>query len=285
MHYKDLNQNNYLLLRNSCLFDEKWYLENYLDNDKSINPIFHFLIDGCELGCNPNPIFDCEFYLKTHKDVARKGLNPLIHYIKYGKKENRLFSPTFQLKDLSLEEELFYNVEHDSMLIEGIRKIKELNLFDEKFYLNSYEDVKEANANPLIHYIKIGASEKRNPSSQFNTKFYLKKYPKVKKTKINPLIHYATHNSNDNIYFINENEEFNSLNNENKINYLNEKIQKLNREFEKQSKEYDAVIESNNELLSYIFINKNIKADGILRLIQLQTFEMLKFIVKSSPAQ
>lgn len=282
MNYNDLNYENYTLLKNSCLFDEKWYMDTYFNNDENIDSIFHYLMKGVELGYNPNPLFDTSFYLTKHKDVAYHNMNPLIHYVKYGKKEGRAFSPEFEIVNLSLEEELFYNYENNSPnLIESVKKIIELNLFDNDYYFNNYEEVRQANVNPLIHYIKIGASENKNPSSKFNTKFYLDNYPEVKNNNINPLVHYAiqVYNKN-NSYLTNETEKFNSLSDENKIHYLTKEIRKLNNKFEQQTKKYDDILKSNNELLSYIFINKNIKADGILRYIQLQTLEMLKFIVK-----
>lgn len=91
MNYEDLNYETYSLLKNSCLFDEKWYLNNYFNNNENINPIFHYLMKGKELGYNPNPLFNTSFYLTKHKDVAYHNMNPLIHYIKYGKKREEYF--------------------------------------------------------------------------------------------------------------------------------------------------------------------------------------------------
>ena len=43
---------------------------------------------------DPARFFSTEFYLKTHKDVANAGMNPFVHYIKYGKHENRKIIPS-----------------------------------------------------------------------------------------------------------------------------------------------------------------------------------------------
>lgn len=63
-------------------------------------------------------------------------------------------------------------------------------LFDRKYYLNRYKDVKRAKANPLTHYLRYGWKEGRNPSEKFDTKYYLENNPDVRKSKANPLIHY-----------------------------------------------------------------------------------------------
>ena len=95
-----LNENNlsrlnhdYIIIKNSQLFDSEWYLKNYnLEND--IDPIAHFLITWRENMNDPARFFSTEFYLKTHKDVANAGMNPFVHYIKYGKDENRKIVPS-----------------------------------------------------------------------------------------------------------------------------------------------------------------------------------------------
>lgn len=68
--------------------------------------------------------------------------------------------------------------------------IKESGLFDEKYYLEAYKDVKKANIDPVKHYIKYGWKEGRNPSHNFDTNFYLETYQDVRNSKINPLIHF-----------------------------------------------------------------------------------------------
>jgi len=62
--------------------------------------------------------------------------------------------------------------------------------FDRDYYLSNYEDVRNANINPLWHYINHGWKEGRNPSPKFNTRYYLKMFPDVRIANINPLVHY-----------------------------------------------------------------------------------------------
>lgn len=64
--------------------------------------------------------------------------------------------------------------------------------FDEEYYLSTYPDVADSGIDPIIHYLKLGAQERRNPSPRFNTRRYLAKNPDVRfhSPRINPLVHY-----------------------------------------------------------------------------------------------
>lgn len=68
--------------------------------------------------------------------------------------------------------------------------IEKSNLFDMKFYLFTYPDIRIKDINPILHYLKHGAKEGRNPSCDFNTNFYLANNKDVDINKINPLIHF-----------------------------------------------------------------------------------------------
>ena len=91
---KDVITNiNYELrfIRDSNLFDEVWYLNKYPDVGISgINPLIHFLKYGGKLGRNPGPRFDTNAYLKLYIDVAQEGMNPLYHYLRFGIAEGRV---------------------------------------------------------------------------------------------------------------------------------------------------------------------------------------------------
>lgn len=63
--------------------------------------------------------------------------------------------------------------------------------FDEEFYLENYQDIKEAGVDPYAHYLGYGWKEHRDPSPFFNTKFYLLSNQDVLEAGINPLIHYV----------------------------------------------------------------------------------------------
>ncbi len=80
----------YRIVAQSGLFDKKWYLEKYPDVARSgVNPIVHYLQRGAKEGRNPNPDFQTRFYLEQNSDVADSGLNPLVHFILFGRTEGR----------------------------------------------------------------------------------------------------------------------------------------------------------------------------------------------------
>jgi hypothetical protein len=64
-------------------------------------------------------------------------------------------------------------------------------LFDEKWYLLSNPEVKEAGTNPLRHYVEFGWKEGRDPHPLFDTDWYLERRPDVKEAGVNPLRHFV----------------------------------------------------------------------------------------------
>ena len=81
------------LIESSRWFDAKWYLAQYpdiaRDSTMSANPARHYLLMGGFEGRNPSPEFDSAYYLENNPDVVQSGINPLVHYIKFGEKEQR----------------------------------------------------------------------------------------------------------------------------------------------------------------------------------------------------
>ena len=102
------------------------------------------------------------------------------------------------------------------------RIIKQSGLFDEKYYLLTYEDVRKVDIDPIMHYIKYGAKEGRNPNADFDTNFYLESNPDVREKGINPLIHYILYGKREKNRAKNRNESLNMKNiyNDNYFEYL-----------------------------------------------------------------
>lgn len=77
-------------IRASGQFDEAWYLAQNPDVAKNgIDPILHYIDHGAAELRNPNPGFDTEYYLGKYPDVALAAMNPLDHYIRFGRGEQR----------------------------------------------------------------------------------------------------------------------------------------------------------------------------------------------------
>lgn len=75
--------------------------------------------------------------------------------------------------------------------------IKKSGLFDANYYYEQYPDVRRADMDPLMHFVKHGWREGRNPNGQFNTSYYLKKYKDVQNAEVNPFVHYIRHGQNE----------------------------------------------------------------------------------------
>ncbi len=171
------------LIRTSSLFDADWYRERYPEvATAAIEPVLHYLELGAAEGKNPGPRFDGNWYLEANPDVAAAGLNPLFHYLQFGATEGR------EIRALSLAE-AGYPKERE--LLEQMQVIADSSLFDVDWYRKRYPDVLESGMNPLVHYIRFGAAEGRNPGPYFDGNFYLQRYPDVAEAGLNPLIHYA----------------------------------------------------------------------------------------------
>jgi GT2 family glycosyltransferase len=74
----------------SPLFDAAWYLRHYPDVRKSgMDPAVHYVMFGARENRAPGPRFDGGWYRQTYPDVAASGMNPLVHYIRFGEREGR----------------------------------------------------------------------------------------------------------------------------------------------------------------------------------------------------
>jgi hypothetical protein len=74
-----------------------------------------------------------------------------------------------------------------------IAELTASGLFDSAWYLTRYEDVRNAQLDPLLHYSDFGWREGRTPNQYFDTEWYLTQYPDVRDAGLNPLVHYLRH--------------------------------------------------------------------------------------------
>ena len=166
-------------IRKSGLFDEQWYLDKNPDVKRAkVAPIHHYIKHGWKEGRNPSVRFDTNAYLSENYDVANAQICPLVHYIDHGKAEGRpVHAPSGAHIQVNNTQKVY-------------KTIKKSKLFNKKWYLKTYPDVKRAKVDAIEHYIVHGATEGRNPSKYFDTKHYLNTYSDVKVAGMNPLYHY-----------------------------------------------------------------------------------------------
>lgn len=151
----------------SGLFDAAFYNRNNPDvSENGIDPLSHFCFYGWKEGRNPNADFETSFYLGHYEDIAATGKNPFVHWIRFGREEGRLqnnrSAEQILIKTLPFTPAFKKKLAH-------FRKIAEQRgVFSSEYYLNSNEDVKQAGADPFVHFINYGMFEKRKPSEGFD---------------------------------------------------------------------------------------------------------------------
>lgn len=169
------NEKGYFKVLNSEFFDDEWYRKTY-DLKDNTDSVIHFLLIGHSKGNNPGPNFSTHEYYECNKDVEIVGMNPLLHYETYGRKENRIF----KISDIPQR---------------NYSKILNSEYFDEDWYKSTYgiNDVDAAD-----HYLNVGYAKGYNPSSDFSTFEYYERNRDVKEVRINPLLHYELYGRGEN---------------------------------------------------------------------------------------
>jgi len=135
-----------------------------------MEPEHHYLLYGGFEQRDPGPHFSSSWYLSFYEDVRKSGINPLIHYLKYGRAKGWETTPESLFSDLAI--------------------IRSSDLFNELWYLAANPDVAQSGMDPVIHYLLHGAYEGRDPSPKFHSKKYLDSYRDVREEGVNPLVHY-----------------------------------------------------------------------------------------------
>lgn len=158
-------------------FDAEFYLEKYVDiRGLGIDPLMHYCLYGWQEGRDPRADFSTDYYLRSNSDVTELHINPFLHYVQEGRSEGR---NSYLEADVSDEEH--------SARKEALRPE-----FDAPLYLQLYQDVAEADTDPLEHYYTSGWHEGRNPALGFSTAYYLATNPDVAASGVNPFWHYVT---------------------------------------------------------------------------------------------
>ncbi|GAA5123404.1 hypothetical protein GCM10023339_43240 [Alloalcanivorax gelatiniphagus] len=68
--------------------------------------------------------------------------------------------------------------------------LRESDLFDEAFYLEQNPGLRKQGKDPVVHYLKRGGFNGKDPSAAFSSRAYLQRNADVAAARINPLIHY-----------------------------------------------------------------------------------------------
>jgi len=78
------------------------------------------------------------------------------------------------------------------LLSPAYRAIQKSGLFDREYYFADNPDLRADLVDPIVHYMRYGHFEGRNPNPLVETNWYWQEYPYVAKERLNPLYHYVT---------------------------------------------------------------------------------------------
>lgn len=162
------------LLKITEHFDSEFY-QTYHRGSRD-ECIAHFLSVGAYQGCNPNKHFDCSFYLERYSFVKRKRRNPLIDWIRVGKRAGRYRNP----------------IEYE------IETIRNSSLFDKRYYIRNNKEIESAHRDPIAHFVKVGCHQGQKPCEWFEPEFYLSYYEDVQRSGRSPFVHYIEFGQKEN---------------------------------------------------------------------------------------
>jgi hypothetical protein len=182
------------------LFNE----DDYLAQNEDLRPVIsngksgiyeHYVTEGIAAGRTwfPGSIANAqELMLRVREDVLKEDQSLKALEIRVVDAVRTLAPESVQEVAPSVERAPFW-----SRLRLTMRKValkcrleKYPPLFDPRYYLEEYPDVRDSGMDPYVHYVLHGISEKRNPNRYFNTGWYLERNPDANRDGVDPLDHY-----------------------------------------------------------------------------------------------
>lgn len=164
------------IIRASGLFDSDYYRNTYPDMVTfEGDPLWHFAYHGWREGRNPNRHFETQAYINAAGRPAEE--NPLVHYITSNILPVAVEVPVALpetmpevVPDSGSDEHVISMIKSLNMadgpkMIEFIKNklgtIKIEGFFSSEDYLELYPDIREAQINPLLHFLQHGRAEGR----------------------------------------------------------------------------------------------------------------------------
>jgi hypothetical protein len=150
----------------SGLFDADWYLATNPDvQDAGLEPLLHFCRYGWREGRRPNRYFDPAWYLQCNPDVRVAELNPLLHYMRDGDREGRRPVEHFDPAWYRIA----YDIPADALTLAHFLKQRTSGGFAPipglwaVPSLARYHDDPAGGADPFAHYLDDMMHEQREP--------------------------------------------------------------------------------------------------------------------------
>lgn len=148
----------------SAAFDAEHYAAQLKTVDFSdASSLLHYALFGWRRQIEPCAWFSCRDYMLSYPDVRAANIDPLFHFLSFGKKEGR--QPTRRIRD------------------------EIINDFDIDFYLRQNPPL--YGVDPADHFVAFGWRQGYNPHPDFDVKYYMRMNPDVAKANLNPFWHYV----------------------------------------------------------------------------------------------
>ena len=203
------------------LFDPKLYRAFNMNADEGDENAFaHYLAGKWRGKGMTTPVFDSEWYLGNYSDVKSAGVNPLVHYDRWGSDEERqtcswlsVFGDAGQfggpppghdqaahflqtrlrgwrIPEVKDEDGVLSHLEH---LVEARNQLASSPLFDSSFYLEQLSESERSEvADPVWHYLIIGDTKDISPHPLFSPNLYRKYNMLPSESALNTLYHYLS---------------------------------------------------------------------------------------------
>ncbi len=182
---------DYKLLEESKYFDKDYYKNVNPDIPDDTDPVEYYLKNGSKEDFPTSQYFNSKWYRNENTLLSDTNITPLIHFLRFGKYENRLY------RYAKLSDDYFSRFPNRAQIKEYYETIYDSPLFDIDYYLEN-NDVDLEGLDPIIHYILKGAQKGFNPSRDFSTYDYVDSNNLDRVTK-NPLYHYIRYGYSENL--------------------------------------------------------------------------------------
>lgn len=170
------------LIKSSTYFDAEFYRDRYPDI-AHVDPYAHYVEYGGLEGRWPSAFFDPMAYWAAYPDVQIAGVNPLVHFLRSGLREQRWAGVVPAIHPNACA---YQPSGSDS---EAPETIAASELFDASWYRKTYGDL--GGLKPAEHYVSVGAAFGWSPGPEFNGKAYSRVHKDI--GAMNPLLHYLRH--------------------------------------------------------------------------------------------
>jgi amino acid adenylation domain-containing protein len=159
------------------LFDPEWYLQHHPDVARAgVDPLSHYFALGWRENRNPSLTFNATLYRSMSKNSRPNRQNPVLHYLLSGRFRT---SVRKAVRELQTEQK-------------DCERIMASGWFDADWYTREYPSVACRNRSPLEHFMAIGWRYARKPFPEYDPEEFCRRFPGFEAGKDNPLRHLLT---------------------------------------------------------------------------------------------